>query len=52
METFVSGLANSLEFASEFGVTSYDIGMSHRGRLATIACVAKKNPSEIFLDFN
>lgn len=26
--------------------------MSHRGRLATLACVARKIPSEIFLDFD
>lgn len=40
METFISGLANNLEFATELGVNSFDIAMSHRGRLNTLACVA------------
>jgi 2-oxoglutarate dehydrogenase complex dehydrogenase (E1) component-like enzyme len=51
METFISGLANNLEYASELGVKSVDIGMSHRGRLATLICVARKDPGEVFLDF-
>lgn len=51
METFISGLANNLEYATELGVRSFDIAMSHRGRLNTLVCIAKKNPSEIFLDF-
>lgn len=51
METFISGLANNLEYVSELGVKSVDIGMSHRGRLATLICVARKDPGEVFLDF-
>lgn len=48
LETFISGLANSLEYATELGIKSFDIGMSHRGRVNVLACVAEINPREIF----
>lgn len=52
IETFISGLACNLEYATDLGVKSFDIGMSHRGRLNTLICVAKKSPSEVFLDYD
>ena len=42
MESFISGLAQGVEYASELGVKSVDIGMNHRGRLNVISIIAKK----------
>lgn len=41
IETFISGLGLGVEYATEFGVKSVDIGMNHRGRINVLTNVAQ-----------
>lgn len=50
-DTLISGLESLADEAAESGVESIVIGMPHRGRLNTLACVLEKPMEEIFAEF-
>ncbi|EAR96872.1 oxoglutarate dehydrogenase (succinyl-transferring), E1 component (macronuclear) [Tetrahymena thermophila SB210] len=50
-DSFISGLGALVDHACENGVQSLILGMPHRGRLNTLACVFNKNPEQIFAEF-
>lgn len=51
-DAFVAGLDFIVERAAEKGVEHLVLGMAHRGRLNVLANVFKKNPQDIFSEFD
>ena len=47
----ISGIENLVDTAVEEGLENIIIGMPHRGRLNTLACVLDKPLEEIFAEF-
>ena len=50
-DSYISGLGALVDHACETGIESLILGMPHRGRLNTLACVFNKNPEQIFAEF-
>lgn len=51
-ESFISGLDELIEMATEKGVRQVVLGMAHRGRLNTLANIFHKSTQDIFSEFD
>lgn len=50
-ESFIVGLDEAIQYASNKGIQEIVIGMAHRGRLNVLVNVLGKTPHELFLEF-
>lgn len=50
-DSAISGLEKLVDHSKEYGVQNVIIGMAHRGRLNTLACVFDKPYLDIFTEF-